>query len=306
MQNQLEVIQYRNFGECIRISNAVCTVVITVDVGPRIIYYGMNNGINLFREDISRQSYECGEAFDRFYYQGAVWYHYGGHRLWFTPEQSPDTYYPDNHKVSWSIEGNVLILVTRKQIKNEVKYIFKIELDCEGTDLRVGHEIRNCSARPRLLAPWTVTQMAPAGNMIIPLPQFEPESMAPRQKLQLWDNTSITDPRFHWRKDSLWVKHNPEEKDRIKLGVYNTGGKAFYYKEGYLFTVRFPFAEGKKYPDGGASFEMYCCSQFCEMETLGEEVCLLPGEQAFHEISFSLDKLTGNNNQLFEVLGINH
>lgn len=290
MAVQFQVVQYGSYGTCVEMQNSFCKVIVTVDVGPRIIYYAMQGGVNFFREDIKLESREGGEDFDRFYYPGATWYHYGGHRLWFTPEKNPDTYYPDNDPVSWEMKGNALVLTPLEQIRNRIQYRIRITLEEQGTGLSVEHEIRNCSDDPRRLAPWTVTQMAPRGTAVIPFPRWERESLAPRQRLLLWDNTSIVDPRFEWRRDCLLVRQDPGVKDCIKLGVYNTGGRVFYRKSGYLCTIRFPFDEGKNYPDGGASFEMYCCSRFCELETLGEEVNLSSGEQVSHTVFFSLKR----------------
>lgn len=299
MPVHFQVIWYKNFGKCIQLQNEVCSVIVTAEVGPRIIYYGMKDGINLFREDVSRESFQSGVLFDRFYYPGAVWYHYGGHRLWFTPEKSPDTYYPDNDPVSWAIEQNTLVLTPPEQLVNRVQYVIKVELEPQGTGLTVEHRIKNCSDVPRRLAPWTVTQMASQGEAVIPLPQFKDERLYPRQKLLLWDNTSVSDPRFTWRQESLRVRHDPASTDCIKLGLHYTGGKAFYRKGGYLCIIQFPFKEGGSYPDGGASFELYCCGQFCEMETMGEEVDLLPGDQVCHPVRFSLQKEDGESLSAF-------
>ena len=42
---------YKNFGKCIVMDNGICTLKITVDVGPRVIYYAMNGMENMLKED---------------------------------------------------------------------------------------------------------------------------------------------------------------------------------------------------------------------------------------------------------------
>ena len=59
--------------------------------GKDRVYFATN------REDLEDGKY------DEYYYESATWYIYGGHRLWLTPESSPETYYPDNDKVKYEI-----------------------------------------------------------------------------------------------------------------------------------------------------------------------------------------------------------
>ena len=37
---------YKNFGKCMEISNGTVKALVTVDIGPRVIYYGVK-GMNI-------------------------------------------------------------------------------------------------------------------------------------------------------------------------------------------------------------------------------------------------------------------
>ena len=77
---------------------------ITIDIGPRIIYYGTDN-FNFFNEDIDRNISKSGEYFDKEYKVGETWYLYGGHRVWKSPENL-DTYTPDNYPIDYEMQGD--------------------------------------------------------------------------------------------------------------------------------------------------------------------------------------------------------
>ena len=75
-------------------------LIITTDIGPRIIRFGYINGQNMFYVSPSDKGKTGGDQ----------WRIYGGHRLWLSPEESPRSYYPDNNKVEYSWDGETLTL----------------------------------------------------------------------------------------------------------------------------------------------------------------------------------------------------
>src|SRR5689334_6210153 len=72
----IEKIQYRGWPNCYRISNGEVELVVTTDVGPRIMRYGFVGGPNVFKE-FEEQMGKSGEP---------TWQPRGGHRLWIAPE----------------------------------------------------------------------------------------------------------------------------------------------------------------------------------------------------------------------------
>ncbi|MCI7499939.1 MAG: DUF4380 domain-containing protein, partial [Oscillospiraceae bacterium] len=95
--------QYKNFGNCIFLDNGLISLGVTVDVGPRIIYFSRNGRENVLFEDVGRRFTEPAGEY-------GCWVAYGGHRIWCAPEVNPETYYPDNGCVSSSFSENKLIL----------------------------------------------------------------------------------------------------------------------------------------------------------------------------------------------------
>ena len=58
-----------------KLSNGVVELVVTADVGPRILFYGFRNGENQFHEVKEDAGKNGGSEFRL----------YGGHRLWVSP-----------------------------------------------------------------------------------------------------------------------------------------------------------------------------------------------------------------------------
>jgi hypothetical protein len=80
----MEKISYGGWDNCYRLANDQVELVVTADVGPRIIRFGFIGRENMFGE-IEGQ---VGKT------KADNWMIFGGHRLWHSPEAAR-TYYPD-------------------------------------------------------------------------------------------------------------------------------------------------------------------------------------------------------------------
>src|SRR4029077_5395003 len=95
---KIEKTEYKGWPNSYRISNGEIELIITSDIGPRIMRYAFKGGQNVFKE-FPEVLGKSGEAF---------WHPRGGHRIWFAPEDPVKTYAPDNGPVHVSIKGDVL------------------------------------------------------------------------------------------------------------------------------------------------------------------------------------------------------
>ena len=90
--DRMEKVAYGGWPNCVRLANANMELIVTTDVGPRVIRCGFIGGQNLFKE------------FEELLGQtgGDEWQSYGGHRFWHAPEAAPRTYWPDNDPVEYA------------------------------------------------------------------------------------------------------------------------------------------------------------------------------------------------------------
>ena len=98
---KIEKVLCLNQPNCYRLSNGVVDVVVTTDLGPRIIRHGFAGEDNLLGE-ISDDTVKTDLG---------VWKPWGGHRLWTAPDSMPRSYSPDNEPVAFTIKGSTIRLV---------------------------------------------------------------------------------------------------------------------------------------------------------------------------------------------------
>ncbi len=101
MPVQIAKVNYRGWANSYRLSNDVIDLVVTTDVGPRIIRCGFVNDENEFKEFPDQVGRTGGDE----------WRIYGGHRFWHAPEDPHRTYFPDNSTVACEQVGDLLRLI---------------------------------------------------------------------------------------------------------------------------------------------------------------------------------------------------
>ena len=99
MACEIKELEFENYGNCLSVSNGMIEAVVTIDVGPRIIYFGFIGGENVLYNDLNREYRRAEPILQEHYGENAQYFAYGGHRLWTSPERMPESYYPDNKPV---------------------------------------------------------------------------------------------------------------------------------------------------------------------------------------------------------------
>ena len=281
MSVQCKEIQYGVYGRCLEMSNELCRLVVTLDKGPHIICYQLHGEPNVMHEDREDATTQKGPDFDNYFYPGAVWHIYGGHRLWLSPESMPETYYPDNFAVPYTVEGNTVTLTPKEQEGNHVQLVFRITLEENGTKATIAHTIYNRDTAPKTFAPWGLSVLAPGGVEIVPQAD-KPTGLLSNRFLALWPYTDMSDPRVFWGNKYITLTQRADMDTNFKLGLNHEKQWSSYLLGRELFIKRFHTVEGGNYPDGGCSFETYTCKNFLEMESLGELATVAPGESVDH------------------------
>jgi hypothetical protein len=278
----IQKTSYDGWPNCYRISNGEVELVVTTDIGPRIMRYGFAGGQNLFVE-FKDQIGKSGEK---------EWVGRGGHRLWSAPEILPDTYALDNGPVKATFQGDTITLTQPVEKETNLQKEIVVKLAASGTEVEVTHHIRNAGAKARTLAPWALTQMAPGGLAIAVFPQrgTHDEFLSPTNPLTMWAYTDFSDPRWTFTKKYILLQMQPGNKASQKTGLFNTHTAAAYLLGSDLFVKKTTADPKGQYPDYGCSYETYTADTFLEMETLGPLVNLKPGQTATHVEHWALHK----------------
>ena len=268
-----------------RLANGTVEVLVTADVGPRIVGYGFVGETNVLGEALGgSKTTGLGE-----------WRPIGGHRFWVAPESLHATYYPDNEPVDVVEEADGSVRFTapgerRTQVRKDVV----VRLASTGADLEVRHRLTNLGVLPIELAPWAITVMRSGGVAIVPQEAYAPhgdETLLPARSMALWSYSDLSDPRFVFSRSSIRVRNVESAGAAIKLGVSNTLGWAGYAVDGYLFVKRFGYEADATYPDRGCNNEVFTAGGYMELESLAPIRRLEPGASAEHVEHWSLHQL---------------
>jgi hypothetical protein len=275
-QVKVEKVKYFGQPNCYKLSNDHVEVIVTTDIGPRIIAYRFIGDENILGE-LTPDAVVKTELGD--------WHPWGGHRLWHAPESKPRTYVPDDDPVQVELVGSDgirLIQPTEKATGIE-KEMF-VKLSPKNSHVIVSMKLTNKGLWPVELAPWGLTIMNGGGTTIFPHEPYisHDEKLLPARPLVLWHYTDMSDPRWTWGKRFVRLKTDATRSEPQKVGAANKQGWAAYFRNGTLFVKRFPYVEGAKYPDYGCNFETYTAGDFMEVETLGPLVTLEPGQSTIH------------------------
>ncbi len=281
-----ELTTYKEFGNVIKISNGKTEMLITKDFGPRIIRYGFIGGENIMNDEIF-STIEKNEKIEKYYYKGAYWKNYGGHRLWVSPESMPETYYPDNEPYEFEFTENGVKITNAPQKENGVQLTFVIEY--KNDDITVKHIIKNIGNAPKTFAAWALTVAAKGGIEIIPFNDNDTGLLHNRQ-ISIWHYTDLRDERIYLGHKYATVLQDVNAKTNLKLGFNNNKGFAFYVVNNSTFKISYTPSQDLPYPDNNVSFETYSCKDFTEVETLSPLKTVAPNEEITHTETWQLFK----------------
>ena len=267
---KVENTAYGGWRNCYRVTNGEVEVIVTGDVGPRVIRFGFVGGQNLFKE-FSEQLGKGGE--EKFQARG-------GDRVWKAPEDPFVTWAPDNVPVE--IQVTPTGLLAREPIEPLTKLQKEIEVSMapSGTSVKVTHRIANRSLFQLEFAPWALTMMAQGGVVVSGFPPrgHHPANLEATNPLVMWAYTNLADPRWKFTKKYLTLRQDVNDSDPQKLGLFNPDTWAAYLLNGEAFVKRTKADPSKTYPDFGCSFETFTNRDFLEVETLGPMTKIAPGQ----------------------------
>ena len=247
-------------------------MIVTLDVGPRVISFGPVGGPNMFFVN----PHDAGKT-------GEPKFHgYGGHRLWIAPEEDKRTFRPDNDPVVVThLDGFTAFTSAPDEYHTQKQILIRAEPEHDRFILL--HRVYNHSPYHLEYATWSPTQCA-GGEILFPQAEHvsHDEKVLPARPLVLWNYTKLADPRYTWGDRVARLRHDPE-RGATKVGAQIDQGYAALAYQGHVFLKRFDFDSDATYPDFGCNFEAFTRQDMIEIETLGSMEFVPPGEYAEHQ-----------------------
>lgn len=295
------ITKVKAFGweNCYRLINEGVEMIVTADVGPRIVFWGRENGKNLlklFENQLGRKNDEA-------------WLLYGGHRLWAAPEDPHLSYLPDNQAVLVEIDNadgslsfirpadasgleRKLSILPVHQNQNDDSRLSCLDFEMKALgSFIVRNEIINRSQEAIRTASWGITSFAPGGLGFMPLEKNSDPKLAlqANNRLNLWDYSSLADPAYQWKEDRLEIQQT-KAQSKQKIGSWAAKPWLAYCLDNLLSLIHLPMEQerSENFPDQGSNIEIYFNQDMLELETLSPWKCLQAGESVWHDEIWTL------------------
>ncbi len=262
-----ERCSFAGFDDCIVFRLDDLKLIVTTEVGPRILYFGPSAGPNML---LVRKEHEG--------LKDGLYHSYGGHRLWIAPEKKPNTYAPDSFPVLEEvIEGGVKLSspIDEFGIQKSMSVIERSGF------FEIQHQVTNHGSKAVTLAPWAITVMEPGGECLVPQNPTRAQAddnLLPIQNIVLWGYTEMADPRYTWGRKMIRLR-SADDLNPTKFGAFVHAGLAAYCNLGYTFVKRFYTYHNEPLPDRGCNFESYTKQGMLEVESLAPLQTIEPGRK---------------------------
>lgn len=251
-------INYKEYGKCLRVTNDIIEVIVSIQYGPRIIKYGYVNDINHFAEGIE----------DKVVTENGDYYIIGGHKFLYLSENENNVYVPDNKKVQYeSIENGIRFI----QETEERTYLQKIiEIVFEGdAKLKVLHKIVSTNPFDVNVSMSAITTMNNNGIELIPLEKSQ--GNAPDKSFVFWPYSNLKDPRVYFGDKYIAMKVNENVYENFRIGFNMKLTRALYYSRNQLFVKEVQEEKSlekcSSYPNMGSKYESFISKNYIEMQT---------------------------------------
>lgn len=265
----VQQVAFGGWENCYRLSNHRIELVVTADVGPRVIKLALRDGENLFKTYPELLGKSGGDA----------WVNFGGHRLWHAPEDPVRTYAPDNTAVAVEIHADFVRFSAQPEAVSGLQKELDISVDAEEAKATVLHRLINHNVWPVETAVWALSVMRQGGQGFLLHPPRVPhgDALTPTSSLILWSYTNLRDPRFLFSERTTRLQQQPNSGAPQKIGIHTTEPWCGYQWESLLFLKKVVVEPDATYPDMGSRMELFTDDTMLEVETLSPMQPIPPG-----------------------------
>jgi hypothetical protein len=276
-----EIIPQFGWNRTLKLSNEHIELIVTLDVGPRIISLKTKSGRNVFKT-FDDEMGSVGES---------AWKIRGGHRFWIAPEDLTRTYHIDNDPIEFTEnpETGEIVIESLQVSGGRILKTLGIKLDPESGRVIVRHTAKNMDSQSLEFATWALSVMSPGGIQIIPQPPLgeHPRDLLPNRTMVLWPYTDLSDERWRIGRDFITLQQKASCLP-TKLGLAHKEKWVAYALEDSVFIKAFDYVPSGVYPDGGCNFETFTNGDMLEIESLGTLKTIQPGEEVSHTETWTL------------------
>ena len=265
-----------------RIENEHLWLEVLSAAGPRIIRLGLSDS----SDNVLAETPDAGWPTPLGLYEL-----FGGHRLWFAPEDPDLVAVPDSHGLAMTATDNGAQLTGQPDPATGLVRSIAIQLDPGAAAVHLRHKLTNTGGASIELAPWSITQLPLGGVATLPqAPVTSQHVVQPNRVLVLWPYTSWQDQRLVLADGECSVRG--DSGPPMKIGMFVPGGRVSYTRNGVTLTKLFAPIPNARHADLGCNVEVYANDRYLELELLGPLTQLASGDEVALDERWELTRST--------------
>lgn len=249
MSIEIKQLTLENYGKCVSINNNTVKIIVSVDFGPKIIFWGYLNGENMLfiPYDISEHKEDINQNIP-----SDIFFKRYGHELMLEYE---------NGKLAFLSSGTTVYSIFSEGISfscSNPKLGLAVNLEIiiqDNTDnIMVIHGIENINQKAQSFSICSSTCVTNDGILLVPQNTENMENF-PNRVLSLWQKSNINDSRLYIANEYIRFKNTVnDELPILKLGLNNKNAWATYAKHGNIFLKHYLHNKKSKYLNFDSSF----------------------------------------------------
>ena len=249
MSTEIKQINLKNYGKCVLINNGSVKIIVCIDVGPRIIFWGYYNGKNMLYApyEILEDDKNTGQKIP-----ADIFFKHYGHEIMLEYESGKSAFL-SSHATIYSIlpEG---VCFSWANAKLGVNVNLEIIIQNNTNSIMVVHSIENTKPESQNFSICSSTSVSPNGILLAPQ-NTKNKRNSPNRVLSLWKKTNINDPRLYIANE--YIRFNNVENyelPALKLGINNKNAWVTYSKDEFTFLKHYLHNSNAKYLNFDSSF----------------------------------------------------
>ena len=256
-------------------------MIVVAGIGPRILSLRVTGGENLLFVDRTAKVAR------------GAWKIYGGHRVWLGPE-AESTYAADNAPCAVSVRRGEIMIEAPADPRTKLQKALAIS--GRAGRFHVRSIVRNTGSMLVSGGVWALTCIRPDAKVFFPWGRPGAWQVKKICYWQTWGGAHATNiASRQWQPgNDLFVIDPTGEEGKVGTAGHEGWIGATFPAARATFIKQFAYRADGVYADDGCAIECYTCAKFIELETLGPQQTLHPGESICHAETWTVRAALAN------------
>lgn len=249
MSTEIKQINLKYYGKCVSINNGTVKVIVSVDVGPKIIFWGYTNGENMLY--IPYDILEYDEPISQKIPPDIFFKRYG-HEIMLAYEKNKPVVLSSGTTIYSILKEGVVFSCSNPKLGLSAN--LEIIIQDKSNSIMIVHSIENTNEKTQNFSICSSTFVTQDGTLLVPQ-NMDDLGNSPNRVLALWKKSNINDSRLYVANEYLRFNNTSTDKSSVlKLGINNRRAWSTYTKDGNTFLKHYLHNKKAKYLNFDSSF----------------------------------------------------